>query len=107
MKKLKDLKLSVKLIGGGLAAVLIPMLVVGIISVNTASKAIVKAGEGAAFQVAEDLAGTAQLFLEEELKFANQMALSPLVEDVVSRVAEEGLDTAMDSVEKLDQHFTK
>ncbi|MCP4719045.1 MAG: HAMP domain-containing protein, partial [Desulfobacteraceae bacterium] len=47
------------------------------------------------------------LFLEEELKFANQMALSPLVEDVVSRVAEEGLDTAMDSVEKLDQHFTK
>ena len=82
------------------------MVIVGI-SINTASKALVKAGEGTAFQVASDLAATTELFLEEDLKFANEMALSPLVEDVVNQVAENGMDAAMDAVEKLDRHFGK
>ncbi|MBU4132489.1 MAG: Cache 3/Cache 2 fusion domain-containing protein [Proteobacteria bacterium] len=107
MKKLKDLKLSVKLIGGGLMAVVIPMVIVGIISIKTASKALVEAGKGEVTQVAADLAGTAELFLEEELKFANQMALSPLIEEAVNQMAENGMDAAMPAIEKLDQYFGK
>lgn len=105
MKKFKDLKLSVKLIGGGLLAVVIPMVIVGFISINTASKALVKAGEATAFQVASDLAETTEMFLEEELKFAKGMALTPLLMDTVNQVAENGMDASMDAVEKLDQYF--
>ncbi|MBU0972996.1 MAG: methyl-accepting chemotaxis protein, partial [Proteobacteria bacterium] len=107
MKGFKDLKLSVKLIGGGLLAVVIPMAIVGIISIQTASRALVKAGEGTAFQVAADLAVTTELFLEEELKFANEIAMSPLIEEVVNQMAETGMESAMAAIEKLDQHFAK
>ena len=105
MKKLKDLKLSVKLIGGGMLAVLVPMLIVGIISIKTASKALVENGEAAVFQVSQDLAGTAEMFLEQELKFANQMALTPLVTDTVNQVAENGMEASTAALERLDQYF--
>ena len=107
MKKLKDLKLSVKLIGGGLLAVLVPMLIVGTISIKTASKALVANGENSAFQVSQNLAGTAEVFLEEEVKFADEMALTPLVVDTVNQVAENGMEASMAAVEKLDQYFGK
>lgn len=42
MKIFKNLKLRGKLIGGGAFAVLIPMLIVGVISVNTASKTLIE-----------------------------------------------------------------
>ncbi|MCP4720530.1 MAG: HAMP domain-containing protein [Desulfobacteraceae bacterium] len=105
MKKIKDRKLSVKLIGGGLLAVVVPMVIVGIISINTASKALVKNGEAAALQVAKNLVGTAEVFLEEELKFANQIAITPLLVDTVNQVAENGIEASMASLEKLDQYF--
>jgi len=107
VKRFKDLKLSVKLIGGGLLAVLVPMLIVGIISIKTASKALVKEGESAAFQVAKDLAGTAEMFLEEELKFANEIALAPMIVEAVSQVEEKGVENSMEALKKVDRYFGK
>ena len=107
MKRFKDLKLSVKLIGGGLLAVLVPMLIVGVICIKTASKALIKGGEQAALQVARDLAGTAELFLEEELKFANEMAMTPLLVDTINQISENGLEASMEAVDKLDQYFAR
>ncbi len=105
MQKLRDLKLSVKLIGGGMLAVLVPMLIVGIISIKTASKALVANGENSAFQVAKGLAGTAEMFIEGEVKFADEMALTPLLVDTVNQVAENGMEASMAALEKLDQYL--
>ncbi|MCG8636937.1 MAG: methyl-accepting chemotaxis protein, partial [Desulfobacterales bacterium] len=107
MKRIKDVKLSVKLIVGGLLSVFIPMLIVGTISVNTASKALVDAGKMATARVAKDLAMTTELFLEEEMKFAREMALTPVLETAVNQVAENGLDASMDAVSALDNFFKK
>ncbi|MCP3940904.1 MAG: hypothetical protein GY710_05405 [Desulfobacteraceae bacterium] len=105
MTKLKDLKLSVKLIGGGLLAVLVPMLIVGIISIMTASNALVQGGKASASQVAKDLSIITQLFLEQELKFAAEVAKSPLLRDTVNTIATDGMENSTDAIKKLDNYL--
>jgi methyl-accepting chemotaxis protein len=105
MKKLKDFKLSVKLIGGGLLAVVIPMVIVGIISINTASTALVDSAKRNVGQVAADLAETVKVFIEGEQKFVREIAMTPMLVDTVNQVAENGMEASMASLEKLDQYF--
>ena len=107
MKIFKNLKLRGKLIGGGAFAVLIPMLIVGVISVNTASKALIESGGGMVTQVAADLAVTTEMFLEGELKFAKGMVMTPLLVDTMNKVAETGMENARESIQALDQYFGK
>jgi methyl-accepting chemotaxis protein len=106
MKKLRDIKISMKLIVGGLIAVFIPMLVVGVISVNTASKALVASGEGTALRVARDLAMAADFFLEGELKSAKKTAVSPVVIQAVTQVASIGVVEAADALKALDDFLS-
>ena len=107
MKKINDIKLSVKLIFGGLTAVLVPMVIVGLISVNTASKALVDSGETAAFRVAQDLAMTAEIFLKEELKLVKKTALTPAIRNVVDQIAENGVQGAGDAIRILNGFLKK
>jgi len=107
VKKIRDIKLSVKLIAGGLMAVFIPMIVVGLISVDTASKALVAAGLQTVSRASQDLAMTAELFLEEEMKFAREMALTPVMDRAVNQVAENGIENALDAAGALDAFFTR
>ncbi|MDD9303449.1 MAG: hypothetical protein HUK40_14340 [Desulfobacter sp.] len=107
VKKINDIKISVKLIVGGLVAVFIPMLIVGVISVNTASKALVRAGSDAAARISQDLAMTTELFLSEEMKFAHEMALNPIVAETADQVAQNGLEGAMESINRLDNFLKK
>ncbi len=107
MKKIRDINLSVKLIAGGLLAVFIPMLIVGVISVTSASKALVAAGLQTVSRASQDLAMTTELFLTEEMKFAEEMALTPVLERAVNQVAEQGIDGATDAVGDLDAFFKR
>ncbi|MEH0018147.1 MAG: methyl-accepting chemotaxis protein [Desulfobacter sp.] len=107
MKKLKDVKLSVKLITAGMIAVLIPMLIVGFITTSKASKALMHSGQQSTYRIAQDLVLTAELFMKEEVKFAREMALTPYVEETIIRVADSGLENEMDSVLALDAYFKK
>ena len=68
--------LAFKLVAGGIAVVVIPLLVVGLFSVTRSSKALETLGQDQARQVAADLASMTQLVLEEELKVAEQLALN-------------------------------
>ncbi|MBI9092312.1 MAG: methyl-accepting chemotaxis protein [Desulfobacterium sp.] len=47
------------------------------------------------------------MFMEEQLKFAQKMAMTPLLEDTVNQVEEEGRENAMESIQKLDRYFGK
>ncbi|MCG8687334.1 MAG: methyl-accepting chemotaxis protein, partial [Desulfobacterales bacterium] len=107
MKKINDIKISVKLIVGGLIAVLIPMLIVGALSVNTASKALVDAALQTASRASQDLAMTTTIFLEEEMKFAQEMALTPVVDNAAKQVAENGIDGAMAALQDMDSFLKK
>jgi methyl-accepting chemotaxis protein len=68
--------LAFKLVAGGIAAVAIPLLVVGLFSVVRSSSALETLGKDQARQVADDLASMTQLVLEEELKVVSQLALN-------------------------------
>ena len=107
MKKFKDIKLSIKLITVGMTAVLIPMLIVGYISVSTASRALMESGLHSTYRVAQDLALTTELFMTEEIKFARELALIPYVQETVNQVDENGLDNTMETVTALDAIFKK
>ena len=106
MKKINDIKLSVKLIAGGVASAIIPMLIVGIISVNTAGEALVNSGKQAAERVAKDLAMTTEILLEEELKIAAEISTTPVLRAAMEGVAEEGVESSMAAVKALDAFLT-
>ncbi|MCA1792521.1 MAG: methyl-accepting chemotaxis protein [Desulfotignum sp.] len=105
MKKIKDLKLGFKLIVGGLFLVLVPLIVVGAISLQKAADGLVKRAQSEVFQVAEDLVSMTGAVMEAELKFVRGMALNPLVHTAVNQVAKEGVEGAMDSLKALDAHL--
>ena len=72
---MKKRSLAFKLVSGGIAAVLVPILVIGLFSVSKSSTALsLLAGEQAT-HVADNLAAMTRLVLEEELKATEQLAL--------------------------------
>jgi len=70
---MKKRSLSFKLIVGGIVIVLLPLLVVGIFSINKASNALESAAKHEAETIAKDLSNMTQLVLKEEVKLAQQV----------------------------------
>jgi methyl-accepting chemotaxis protein len=71
---MKKRTLGFKLVAGGIAAVLIPLLVVGLFAVNKAATSITEASQSQALNIATDLADTVDLVLEEQMKKAESLA---------------------------------
>ncbi len=71
---MKKRTLGFKLVAGGIAAVLIPLLVVGLFAVNKASDALTKASESQAMNIATDLAEAVNLVLDEQIKKVESLA---------------------------------
>jgi len=78
---MKKTSLRFKLIVGCVLASIIPLTVVGIFSINKTSNALLENGKAGILQTAQDLADMAQLYLEQEVKFAGSLAVNPLVLD--------------------------
>jgi methyl-accepting chemotaxis protein len=87
-KNMKKKSLTFKLVLGGIMAVVIPVLFVGIFAVNTSSNALLTAGKTQARQVAQDLATMAEMTINQEVKLAQQMAVNPLIIDEAVKVLE-------------------
>ncbi len=71
---MKKRTLGFKLVTGGIAAVLIPLLVVGLFSVNKASTSLADASKSQALNIATDLAEAVNLVLEEQLQTAASLS---------------------------------
>jgi len=107
MKKIRDLKLGVKLVAGGLLLVLVPLIVVGAISLQKAADALLNRARGEVYQVAEDLASMTEMVMEAELKFVRGMGLTPLVQEASQKVADQGVEGAKDTLMALDDHLAE
>ena len=105
MKKIKDIKLRVKLVWGGLLLVLIPMVLVGGISMNTASKSLIRMGKEEVTRSSRDLAAMTQMLISEQVRFAREISKTSKVRDGVNMVSVMGLDMAMGSVLGLDEQL--
>ncbi len=99
---LKKRSLGFKLVAGGVAGVVIPLLAAGILAVSRASRSIQHMAEQQTAQVARNLAGTADLFLSEELKVARTLAANNVVVGAVRYVDQWGAENADIQVIKLN-----
>ena len=95
---MKKRTLGFKLVAGGIAAVLIPLLVVGLFAVDKAGNAITEASQSQALNIATDLAESVDLVLAEQINKVESLAaidafrqaaeapsLTPAEEDVLNR----------------------
>ena len=73
---MKKRTLGFKLVSGGIVAVLIPLLVVGIFAAVKASDALEAAAKDRAMKGAHNIADMVQEVLAVELKVANELAIS-------------------------------
>ena len=71
---MKKMTLGFKLVGGGVIAVLVPLLVVGIFAALKSSGAIESLALSQSMEIAKGLANMSQLAIQEELKIVSQLA---------------------------------
>ncbi|MFO7884093.1 MAG: methyl-accepting chemotaxis protein [Desulfobacteraceae bacterium] len=106
-KKTKEKSLKFKLILGGILAALLPLIVVGIFSIISSSKALLSIANGRAEMAANNVAMLTDEFLKQEKKLAEQLALEPLIHKTAEEVFQNGVDNAGSSLESLDQLLKK
>ena len=71
---MKKRTLGFKLVAGGIAAVLIPLFVVGLFAVNKAATSLADASKSQALNIATDLAEAVNLVLAEQIKKVESLA---------------------------------
>jgi len=91
---MKKKSLSFKLIVGGTAIVLLPLLAIGFLSINKASTALEEAAKHESKTVAEDLSNMTVMFLNEELRIAKELAERAITVSAATGVMEKGADNA-------------
>lgn len=103
---MKKRSLKFKLTTGVVAAVALPLIVIGVFSVNKASTALLDAGKSQALHVAEDLAVMSNLYIDQEVKFAASVATQALVVNTVNRVYDNGIEKTLDDLNAVDANLT-
>ncbi len=99
---MKKASLKVKLLVGGILAALIPLTVVGLFSITKSSSALLSIAEGQAALAAQNIATMADVFIEQEIKLAEGIAVDPLVKGASAAVADAGIDSSSSELSALD-----
>lgn len=87
---MKRMTLSFKLVAGGIIAVLIPLLVVGLFTAIKASKAIEELALYQSTETARGIATMVQLAAQEELKIASLLSATDVIVDAAVKHAKSG-----------------
>ena len=98
---LLNLRLKNKLILGGIAIVLVPMLVVAFFSVMKASSNLESCAKQSAREIAQGLADLTEKTMSQELKLAKQISLENTVISMASTVDRFGLENTGSAAEQL------
>ena len=99
--KLQHLRLQNKLILGGIAIVLVPMLMVAFFSVMKASSHLESVAKQSAREIAQSLADLTEKTMSQELKLAKQISLENTVISMASTVQRFGLENTGSAAEQL------
>ena len=105
MKKLRDLNLKIKLIWGGMAMVLIPMLLVGVISTKKASYGLEQSSREQVRLVSTDLAAMTRIIMGHQIQFATELGNISLIKGVVNQVAEMGMEMSLGTAMVVDRQL--
>lgn len=104
---MKNRTLTFKLILGGLLCVILPLLAIGIFTVNLTSSAFQKTGQNTALSLTQSLAGMIELLMQEHIKAVEGQAVGYAVRDGVAAVAQKGIEGAADAIRHLDARLER
>lgn len=91
-----------KLIIGGILASMLPLIISGYFSVIKSSNALTEIHKSQSIQVAKDLAGLSEEFINQEKCFALSMAQTPVVMQGALKVFDSGTDDAEQELNALE-----
>ena len=100
---MKMTSIKFRLMAGGVTLVLLPLIIVGILSISKSSSALSELSKRHAETVASDLVRLADRFLLEEMKVAEVVAADYDIVDVLTKVKQGGIGGATNELSTLSQ----
>ena len=104
---MKMTSIKFRLVTGGILLVLLPLLVVGVLSISKSSTALSTLSENQAENIASDLARLADNILTEEIKVADLLASDREIVDALAAIKQAGTKGSADHVKALNQTLSK
>ena len=99
---MRNMTLGTKLTVGGIAFVVIPLIVVGWLAYSRANTGLNNLANSRVEYIARDMADAIQIALNEEMKLALAMSKDPTLIATVEKVGKEGLDKSQAEISALD-----
>jgi methyl-accepting chemotaxis protein len=104
---MKRRSLGFKLVAGGIAVVLIPLVVVGVFAVSKASSSLEALAKEQAVNIARDLANMTQLAFLQQVTFVDEMALGTETRTAAAKVAASSAQGAADEIGRLNARLSE
>ena len=102
---MKITSIKFRLVSGGITLVLLPLLIIGFLSISKSSTALSDLAKNQAENIAADLSRLADSILTEEMKLAEVIAADHQVLNVLSTVKQAGLSGATEQIKELQQNL--
>jgi len=104
---MKITSIKFRIVAGGITLVLLPLLIVGLLSLSKSSNALLELSKNQAQSVAADLARLADNTLTEEMKLADVLAADHEVVNTLTLIKQAGVNRATDQINALYQTLGK
>jgi methyl-accepting chemotaxis protein len=104
---MKKRSLTLKLVLGGIMSVLVPVLAVGLYSLNSASNALTDSRKEQVAGTAHNMSKTIGLVFKEEVKLLQELASRPTLSKAISKIKEAGSDGAAQEITLLNQDLSR
>jgi methyl-accepting chemotaxis protein len=103
---MRKLTLRSKLIIGGVVAAILPLVVVGLFSINKSSSALLTISEGQAQLTAQNLATMANLYMEEEIGKARTIASTPLIKKMLNETGAKDFENNTSEISAVEAYLS-
>ncbi len=103
---MRKMTLKSKLIIGGMVAAILPLIVVGLFSINKSSSALINIAQGQAKLTAQNLATMTNLYMEQEIEKARTIASEPLIQKMLNKVGAEDFENSFFEVSAVEAYLS-
>jgi methyl-accepting chemotaxis protein len=95
-----------KLIIGGVVAAMLPLVVVGLFSINKSASALVNIAQGQATLTAQNLATMANLYMEQEIEKNRILASEPLIQKMLNNAETKNIESSLSETSAVKTYLS-
>src|SRR6056297_557211 len=103
---MKKLTLRSKLIIGGVVAAILPLIVVGLFSINKSASALVTISKGQAKLTAQNLATMTNLYMEQEIERTQTIASEPSIQRMFNNAGVKDFENSFSEASDVDTYLS-